>query len=273
MNLSHGTALATYLSEINKTPLLSAHEEKDLARRIHHGDATARDHLIRANLRLVVNIARSFLRRGVNLDDLIEEGNLGLIRAVEGFDPEMNTRFSTYAAYWIRQSMTRFMGSARALPLPSYVTQLLREWHRASARLEEELGRRPTDDEINAVLKLPPRKFRIVKKAQLVPTSKHTGAHDSDQALEEVAISQSGGHEAAVANEELLGRALDLLDHLDEREAKVLRMRYGLNGSPVFTLAQIGKHLNLTRERIRQIEVEALKKLHEKMEPTLTHDR
>jgi RNA polymerase primary sigma factor len=271
-NTPHRTGLATYLSEINQTPLLIAAEEKELARRIQEGDTAARDQMIRANLRLVVNIGRSFHGRGVSLDDLIEDGNLGLIRAVERFDPAKNTRFSTYAAYWIKQAMTRSIGSARTLPLPSYVVQMLRDWRRESIGLEEELARRPTDEEINARLNLPERKIRIIKKAIKVLSSKRTGSSESESNFDEMLAIPTNGHENRVATKELLVKALNLLDGLDERDAKVLRMRFGLQGSEPMTFAKVGKCLSLTRERVRQIEIEALLKLHEKMDPPPSHE-
>jgi RNA polymerase primary sigma factor len=264
--------LATYLCEINQTPLLSALEEKELAGRIGEGDTAARDQMIRANLRLVVKIARSFHGRGASLNDLIEEGNLGLIRAVERFDPTMNTRFSTYAGYWIRQSMTRCIDAARTLALPGYVVQLLREWRRQSVTLEEELRRRPTDEEINARLKLPVRKVRIVKKALQVLKSKRTGSDDTERELDDVQAIPSNGHESRVATKELSDKVLHLVDQLDVREATVLRMRFGLNGADPCTLVEIGKSLGLTRERVRQIEAEALSKLNEKLDPPRSHD-
>lgn len=259
--------LATYLSEINQTPLLSALEEKELAQRIQEGDTAARDQLIRANLRLVVHIARSLHCHGVSLEDLIEEGNLGLIRAVEAFDVTRKTRFSTYAAYWIKQSMAHCLGAARALALPSYVVQMLREWRRASSGLEEELNRQPTDEEIAKRLKLPPRKVRLVKKALKVLASKRTGSDGSAPSLGATLAISSSDHENRVATRELLEKAVHLLEDLDRREAGVLRMRFGLQGAEPLTLAEIGKRLHLTRERVRQIETEAILHLHDKMEP------
>src|SRR5438445_2420103 len=145
--------LETYLREINETPLLSADEEKQLAYRIEEGDSEARDHMVRANLRLVVNIARGYAGKGLGLQDLIEEGNLGLLRAVEGFDPSMNTRFSTYASYWIKQSMKRaVVNTAKTIRLPAYMVELLTKWRRATAVLQEELGRAPLEQEIAAHL-------------------------------------------------------------------------------------------------------------------------
>src|ERR671936_806986 len=141
--------LETYLREINETPLLTADEEKDLAYRIEEGDGEARDRMVRANLRLVVNIARGYTGKGLGLQDLIEEGNLGLLRAVEGFDPGMNTRFSTYASYWIKQSIKRaLVNTAKTIRIPAYMVELLAKWRRTSARLQEELGRPPTPEEV-----------------------------------------------------------------------------------------------------------------------------
>src|ERR687894_1873045 len=158
--------LETYLREINETPLLNADQEKQLAYRIAKGDGEARDRMVRANLRLVVNIARGYTGKGLGLQDLIEEGNLGLLRAVEGFDPTMNTRFSTYASYWIKQSIKRaLINTAKTIRIPAYMVELLSKWRRATARLAEELGRTPTPEEIARVLGLPRKKLPIIKKA------------------------------------------------------------------------------------------------------------
>src|SRR5215475_10471673 len=158
--------LETYLREINETPLLSADEEKQLAYRIEDGDSEARDRMVRANLRLVVNIARSYTGKGLGLQDLIEEGNLGLLRAVEGFDPTMNTRFSTYASYWIKQSIKRaLVNTAKTIRIPSYMVELLAKWRRATNKLQEELGRPPTQEEVAKLLGLPRKKLNIIKKA------------------------------------------------------------------------------------------------------------
>src|SRR5437762_3913320 len=158
--------LETYLREINETPLLNAEQEKELAYRIEAGDSEARDRMVRANLRLVVNIARSYTGKGLGLQDLIEEGNLGLLRAVEGFDPTMNTRFSTYASYWIKQSIKRaLVNTAKTIRIPAYMVELLAKWRRATAKLQEELGRTPTQEEIARSLDLPKKKLAIIKKA------------------------------------------------------------------------------------------------------------
>src|SRR5207249_7367300 len=158
--------LETYLREINETALLTADQEKDLARKIGEGSTEARDQMVRANLRLVVNIARGYTGKGLALQDLIEEGNLGLLRAVEGFDPSMNTRFSTYASYWIKQSIKRgVINTAKTVRLPAYMTDLLNKWRRATAVLQEELGRAPTEEEVVLRLGLPKKKLTIIKKA------------------------------------------------------------------------------------------------------------
>src|SRR6516165_10512442 len=158
--------LETYLREINETPLLNAEQEKTLARRIEDGDNEARDQMVRANLRLVVNIARGYTGKGLGLQDLIEEGNLGLLRAVEGFDPTMNTRFSTYASYWIKQSIKRaLVNTAKTIRIPAYMVELLSKWRRASAKLQDELGRPATQEEIARSLDLPKKKLSIIKKA------------------------------------------------------------------------------------------------------------
>src|SRR5438876_1444963 len=158
--------LETYLREINETPLLNAEEEKQLAYRIEAGDSEARDRMVRANLRLVVNIARSYTGKGLGLQDLIAEGNLGLLRAVEGFDPSMNTRFSTYASYWIKQSIKRaVINTGKTIRIPAYMNELLVKWRQATARLQDELGRPATQEEIAAYLKLPKKKLAIIRKA------------------------------------------------------------------------------------------------------------
>lgn len=260
--------LESYLREINETPLLSAEEERQLAYRIQDGDAEARDHMVRANLRLVVNIARTYPGRGLNLTDLIAEGNLGLMRAVEAYDPGMNTRFSTYAAFWIRQSMKRaVINTAKTIRLPAYMNQLLMEWRRATAALEEELGRTPSEEEIAVRLKLSKKKLAIIKKAirvhQAMP---QTGQGETEETLNDLlSDNESQAPGALLSQADDLRQVLTLLDDLEPREAKVLRLRYGLEGGEPLTLLQIGERLDLTRERVRQIEREALKKLGEKM--------
>src|SRR5438067_1541561 len=164
--LNASSPLQIYLQDINNTPLLSAEEERELSERVAGGDPSAREHMVKANLRLVVNIARGYLGKGLSLEDLIEEGNLGLMRAVEGFDGQMETRFSTYASYWIKQSIRRaVMNNGKPIRLPAYMVSLLSKWKRASSVLAERLGRVPTPDEIGKALRLSKRKIGIVAKA------------------------------------------------------------------------------------------------------------
>jgi RNA polymerase primary sigma factor len=262
--------LETYLREINETPLLSADEEKELAHRIEAGDNEARDRMVRANLRLVVNIARSYTGKGLGLQDLIEEGNLGLLRAVEGFDPRMNTRFSTYASYWIKQSIKRaLVNTAKTIRIPAYMVELLAKWRRATSKLQDELGRPPTHEEVAKSLNLPKKKLAIIKKAiRVYNAAPQTDQPEAGWSLDEMVMdgnSKSPDLEMVEADD--LKHVLELLDKMDPREATVLRMRFGLvEGEEPKTLKEIGECLGLTRERVRQIESEALSKLSESMQ-------
>lgn len=257
--------LETYLREINETALLSADEEKTLSRAIHQGDAAARDRMVRANLRLVVNIARAYTSKGLPLQDLIEEGNLGLLRAVEGFDPEMGTRFSTYASYWIKQSIKRaLVNSAKTIRIPAYMVELLSKWRRATAKLSDELDRTPTPEEVAKELELPPKKLKIVKKAiELYNSNPQTDQADGTWTLGEVvADDRSKGPDIQLMDSDNLRHVMEMLDKMDQREATILRMRFGLDDSEPKTLKEIGEALGLTRERVRQIEGDALNRLH-----------
>src|SRR5437764_2176906 len=261
--------LETYLREINETALLSADEEKNLAHRIEDGDSEARDRMVRANLRLVVNIARSYTGKGLRLQYLIEEGNLGLLRAVEGFDPTMNTRFSTYASYWIKQSIKRaLVNTAKTIRIPAYMVELLAKWRRASSKLQEELGRAPTQEEIARSLNLPKKKLNIIKKAIRVYNSAPQTDHaEAGFSLDEMIMDgNTKTPDTEMVEAADLHHVMDLLDKLDKREATVLRMRFGLDDEEPKTLKEIGECLGLTRERVRQIESEALSKLSESMQ-------
>jgi RNA polymerase primary sigma factor len=271
-NQQHKTALSsleTYLRDINETPLLNAEEERALAHRIRGGDTTARDQMVRANLRLVVNIARGYTGKGLDLSDLIEEGNLGLLHAAECFDPDMNTRFSTYAGFWIKQSMRRaVINSGKTIRLPAYMVILLADWRRANAELREKLGRPPTPDEMAQRLNLPKKKMQLIKKALRVYNANPQTVQADDTWLweEDVIDRRTPTPERQMVDGDDLHQVLNLLETMDPREATVIRLRFGLTGEEPLTLQQIGEHLNLTRERVRQIESEALTHLQECMQ-------
>jgi RNA polymerase primary sigma factor len=257
--------LQIYLQDINDTPLLSAEEERELAERVATGDPYAREHMVKANLRLVVNIARGYLGKGLSLEDLIEEGNLGLMRAVEGFDGMMDTRFSTYASYWIKQSIRRaVMNNGKPIRLPAYMVSLLSKWKRAQAVLADRLGRTPTPEEIGKALRLSKRKIGIVAKAikvnNLSPHSEATA--DEGPALDDVLTDdRSKAAETQLIESDDLDRILENISALDDREATVIRMRFGLESYDPMTLREVGENLGLTRERVRQLESQALQKL------------
>jgi RNA polymerase primary sigma factor len=268
-NESVQSPLETYLREINETPLLTADQEKELAHRIEDGDNAARDQMVRANLRLVVNIARGYTGKGLGLQDLIEEGNLGLLRAVEGFDPAMNTRFSTYASYWIKQSIKRaLVNTAKTIRIPAYMVELLAKWRRASAKLQDELGRPPTHEEVARSLDLPKKKLNIIKKAiRVYNSAPQTDQAETGWSLDEMLMdAHSKTPDTEMVEADDLHHVLDLLEKMDKREATVLRMRFGLDDEEPKTLKEIGECLGLTRERVRQIESEALSKLSESLQ-------
>jgi RNA polymerase primary sigma factor len=256
--------LATYLREINDTALLNAEEERELAHSIARGDTLARERIVRANLRLVVKIARGYIGKGVPLQDLIGEGNLGLLRAVPGFDPAVGTRFSTYASQWIKQSIKHTLAStAKPIRVPQYMVELLFKWRRMAANLQESVAPPATVDEIARALNVPTKTAASVTRAKTAYNLElHSDQPDTGWSLGEILIDdRAQAPDAVMVDADNMRVVLDRLDEMDQREATVLRMRFGLNDATPKTLKQIGESLGLTRERIRQIETEALGKL------------
>ena len=256
-------ALSIYLREISRIPLLSREDELALAKRVAEGDKDAERRMAEANLRLVVMIARRYNHRGLPLADLIEEGNLGLLRAVQKFQWQRGTRFSTYATWWIRQSVVRALANqARLIRLPVHVEALLGRYRRAKDKLTQELGRAPTLEEIATRLGEPLAHLEGLEAAAAAPLSLETPVGDRGSVLEDVVPDRTPAPPAAIGD--LLRAQADLremLDGLPEAERRVIVQRFGLDGQPPLTLEAIGQQVNLTRERIRQIEAAALRKL------------
>ena len=261
------TTLQTYLREINRYALLTADQEKTLARRVQAGDRDAWEEMVRANLRLVVNISRSYLGRGLTFMDLIEEGNLGLLRAVEGFEPSQGYRFSTYGSWWIKQAVKRaIINKAKTIRIPAYMVEMIAKAKGVSVVLQDRLGRPPSMEEIAGEMDLPREKIVIMKRAAQTVAAATGGDEDNPFGLAEMLADPNAKPPDEVLFEQYEKDTLyRLLDAIDEREAKVLRMRYGLGGIEPRTLKEIGEVLSLTRERVRQIENEALGKLNSQM--------
>jgi len=258
-----------YLRDIDEAPLLTWEDEKALAHAVMEtNDPQARDQLVRSNLRLVVNIAKRFSGRGLSLGDLIEEGNLGLMRAVDTFDTEHGVRFSTYSAWWIKQAIKRsILNNSQPIHIPTYMVELINQWRHTYAELETKLGRKVSLEEMASAMKVPVRKAIAIRDIVSVVDQgfQHDSAQDIaglDESIEDDKISLP---EDALGSDEELGRAVELLGQIDSREAQVLRLRFGLSGEESLTLKQIGERLGLTRERVRQIQRSALAQLNELM--------
>ena len=253
-----------YLKEIGKVPLLSLDEETELAKKMVEGDEIARKKLAEANLRLVVSIAKRYVGRGMMFLDLIQEGNLGLIKAVEKFDYNKGYKFSTYATWWIRQAITRAIADqARTIRIPVHMVETINKLIRESRRLLQELGREPTPDELAKELNMTYEKVREIMKIAQEPVSLETPiGEEEDSHLGDFIPDEDAPAPAEAASYMLLREQLtDVLDTLTSREARVLKLRFGLEDGRSRTLEEVGKEFNVTRERIRQIEAKALRKL------------
>jgi RNA polymerase primary sigma factor len=260
--------LQLYLREIAKTPLLTAEEERDLGWRIINDNCPeARERMIRANLRLVVAIAKNYANRGLPLSDLIEEGNVGLMRAVEGFDPSQGARFSTYGSWWIKQGIKRaLMNASQPIHIPAYMVELIAKWRSHSRRLESELGYPPSIEDLARAMDLPIKKAKIIKRAirAFQASNQQPGGEGDDLTsfAELIADHRAGPPEHSTLRAEEIALLRRLLDTIDEREGEILRYRFGLDGQEPMTLKDIAAAVGLSRERVRQIVEEALDRLH-----------
>src|SRR5271169_3046729 len=243
------SGLHLYLRQIHQSPLLTADEEKQLARAIiHQNDFAAREKMVRSNLRLVVNIAKHYINRGLSLPDLIEEGNIGLLKAVEGFDPENGCRFSTYASWWIKQAIKRaLINSVQPIHIPAYMVEMMTKLKYANRELEDQLGRLPTIDELSAHMKMPAKKLRIIRKAvKAYHSPTQSGSADGELTINElVADTNTLPPDEIVRHSDTLKQLADLLDNIDARAARILKLRYGLEGGEALTLKQIGEKIGL----------------------------
>jgi RNA polymerase sigma factor (sigma-70 family) len=256
--------LGVYLAEIARIPLLTREEEQALARRVRAGDEAAKQRMIEANLRLAVQIARRYLNRGLPLPDLIEEGNLGLLRAVEKFEPERGTRFSTYATWWIRQAIARALANqARTIRLPVHVELLLMRYAREQRRLTQALGRSPTAEELAQALGTTEREVAELEQVRQHPVSLDAPAGEASTATLGDLIADRATAPSETLADLFRDRAdvVSVLDDLAVNERTVLRRRFGLEGDPPETLEAIGQRLGLSRERVRQLEGSGLRKL------------
>lgn len=253
-----------YLKEIGKVPLLTSDEEVELARRMADGDEEAKKRLTEANLRLVVSIAKRYVGRGMQFLDLIQEGNLGLIKAVEKFDYEKGFKFSTYATWWIRQAITRALADqARTIRIPVHMVETINKVSRTSRQLLQKLGREPQPEEIAKEMKMPVERVREIMKISQEPVSLETPIGEEDDShLGDFIQDDHVMVPVDAATQTLLREQLDeAMDTLTDREQKVLRLRFGLDDGRARTLEEVGKEFDVTRERIRQIEAKALRKL------------
>lgn len=264
-NVGVSDPVRMYLKEIGRIPLLSREEEIRLAQKVEAGEPKAKKDLIDANLRLVVSIAKKYIGRGMTFLDLIQEGNKGLIRAVEKYDWTKGFKFSTYATWWIRQAITRSIADqARTIRIPVHMVETINKLMRTSRRLMQDLGREPTPEEIGEKMELEPEKVRAILKISQNTTSLEmpVGDGEDDSTLGDfIADDKQASPYDSTSKQMLAENVEEVLKALSDREAKVLRMRFGLAGNRTMTLEEVGKEFGVTRERIRQIEAKALRKL------------
>jgi RNA polymerase primary sigma factor len=269
MNYDGQTSFKLYLREVCQTKLLTPEEEIRLATRVRHGDKKAREHMIKANLRLVVKIARDYQDLGTPLLDLISEGNVGLMKAVERFDPARGAKFSTYSGWWIKQCIKRALANqSKTIRLPIHVVDKLFRMRQVSSRLQEMLGRAPTDQELGEELRISPVKIARLRTAAMRPASLEAPMNDGEpnQIAELVKDENAGTPYEQLEKKTIAGMIRKLIARLSLRELEILRHRFGLDGEPEKTLDEIGHILGLTRERIRQVQNVALRKLRKDIE-------
>ncbi|MES2440807.1 MAG: RNA polymerase sigma factor RpoD/SigA [Verrucomicrobiota bacterium] len=258
------SSLRLYLREISKTPLLTIQEENDLAERIKMGDREARDQMVKANLRLVVKIAHDYSGYGLSLSDLISEGNIGLMNAVERFDPEKGGKLSTYGAWWIKQSIKRALANqSKTIRLPIHMVDKIARMRRISSILAESLGREPTDDELAAELGLPRQKIAMLKQAAQRPTSLDAPVNEGEATEYGDIISDESASDPLemLSDKNLHGEIDGLLSILNERERRIIDERFGLSGLKPMLLEDVGREFGVSRERIRQLQNSALAKM------------
>lgn len=265
------SSLQTYLQEINRYPLLTAEEERELGWKIINEQCpAARDRMIKSNLRLVVAIAKKYTNRGLQITDLIEEGNIGLMRAVEGFDPAQGARFSTYGSWWIKQGIKRaLMNANQPIHIPAYMVELIAKWKMHSRLLQAKLGHEPSMEQLAQSMDLPVKKVQIIKRAVKAFNAPNQAPRDMD--------GEAVGLDGLIADyrmatpddqslrEEELGILRRLMETIDDREAEILRLRFGLDGSEPLTLKEIAGEVGISRERVRQIIEESLERLNERL--------
>lgn len=267
-----------YLREIGKIPLLNAEEELELAQKVVAGDKKAKDKMAEANMRLVVSIAKRYSGRGLDFLDLIQEGNTGLLRAVEKFDPDKGFKFSTYATWWIRQAITRAIADqARTIRIPVHMVETINKLLRTQRRMTQELNREPTTEELAKELEMEPEKVEYVMKIKQDITSLDAGVgrdgDDEDSVLRDfIEDEESATPEESAASQLLKEQVQAVLSTLSDREQKIIKMRFGLENGKSHTLEEVGQEFAVTRERIRQIEAKALAKLRKHKDSKKLHD-